>query len=229
LYDKEQDTFKELCPQIKCRDYFNDVAYLYGKPESKFQNTDYKRYGFPTGYLPIEKFREQGGIHLMLLNTENTFLKNVETFLMPFLKEHKAAQLPEFEETEHGTLCFIPDFFWQYTYRISLLTFLIRLCNYNDMNNLPYYDQDLWKKFQKYFPKCVFHCPDEWKSEVAISGKPGKYPIEDMESYNAFTVIHDCGYLAAMGLMFPNVSADNYYADDLAEDVESSDEEEETW
>ncbi len=206
LYDKETDTFKQILPQFKCRDYFNDVSYLYTRADSRWHKKLDRIYGFPAGLLPYEQMREQGGIYILLTNLRDGFKDNVKNFLYPFLEQEKVTDWPWFSsvctETQEdaGILCFIPEFFLKHTFRISLITFLIRICNNSDITTegareaLPAPDGSYWTQFAKYFHKTTWYVERAWEGAPVLTCD-NKYGADSGLSLMS---IHNTGFLAAM-------------------------------
>ena len=205
-FDKSANTFYPLVRPMKCRDYFNDVAYIYTAEDNipiTISRT-YKQYGFEVFDLPYQMFRTQGGIHILLQNLCPEFQAHVEGPLVEFLEKHKAEQLPEFifdEQDKTKCVVFIPDFYWRRTYRVSLLTQLIRMCNYpkdfsKEAENLPE-----WRHYQgyiAYFSHCTFHAPDTFKDVVAIVSPKANFNMSPLREEQLFCSIHNAGYSRSM-------------------------------
>lgn len=120
----EGDTFKDQSGWLRCKDFFNDnVAFFQGKVV--FSIYHYKN--------DIKKNKE--GLYVLLANIKDRkqFCHNLEVLAGHCLAEHLEWVCPIYPLDalpEDQILLLIPNCFWENTYRISLITMCIRLCNY---------------------------------------------------------------------------------------------------
>ena len=107
------DTITPLAPVMKCKDYFNDVV------AAKYE-VFFEQYGFNNIVVP-----KQEGLDVLL-----TFVKFPETLKSKLsLVENPAHPVQVRVVDDESLLIYIPEYYFKNTYRISLLTYLIRLCN----------------------------------------------------------------------------------------------------
>lgn len=118
------DSFVNLADWMKCRDFFNDVAYVVngGKP--------FTIYNFNTTPL-VGKVTPDNPFYLAVNNCFPTFPKNVEV-LNKFLKKHKVPEIfiDETKVSGEYVICLDP-YYLKSSYNISLITLLIRTVNVN--------------------------------------------------------------------------------------------------
>jgi hypothetical protein len=123
LYKEADGSFTDQSGWIKCKDFYNDsVAYF--KEKSVFSIYAYKN--------DIKK--NDTGVYFLLkfVQDKKSFLHNlnvVNTRLHADLKcEVGYWDLPAADEM----LIHIPNELWETTYRISMITMVVRLCNYGN-------------------------------------------------------------------------------------------------
>jgi hypothetical protein len=120
--------------------------------------------------------------------------------------------MPEFifdEQDKTKCVVFIPDFYWRRTYRVSLLTQLIRMCNYKEdfskeAENTPEWGHFL--EYVNYFPHCTFHAPEKFEDMVAIVSSIPGFDMKSLRGEQFFYSVHNAGYSSSMGKIgFKNV------------------------
>lgn len=124
MFKNEDGSFIDQAAGMKCKDFFNDVvAKVTG-------NKSFVKYMFDN--KDIKKNEE--GIYILLtgVNSPKTiFARNITKILNPKLKEELGCEMSLEVEAAH-TMLLIPSKVWTSTYYISLLSLLIRGCNYNE-------------------------------------------------------------------------------------------------
>lgn len=120
ILHRQKDLFVSQSCLIKCKDFFNDVV-AWKKAKKSFTI-----YGFKNNV----KFN-RGGLYVHLTEIENReyFLSNIE--LVEARLWFDLRETLVMEEAGDGFVVLIPNKVLSNTYYISLLTMLIRLCNYN--------------------------------------------------------------------------------------------------
>lgn len=123
MYKKDDGSFVDQAAVMKCKDFFNDVvAKVTGGKEFikySFNNEDIKS--------------NEEGIYILLtgVNSPKTiFARNITKILNPRLKEELGCGM-DLEVEPARVMLLIPSKVWTSTYYISLLSLLIRGCNYN--------------------------------------------------------------------------------------------------
>ena len=110
------DTLTPLAPTMKCKDYFNDVV-------AAKNGVFFTKYGFNNKVVPVKE-----GLDILL-----TGLHNVESFKQYVNKitqvDNPVTMVDCVADDEEAILLHIPEYYFKNTYRISLLTYAIRLCN----------------------------------------------------------------------------------------------------
>lgn len=123
MYKNEDGSFVDQAAVMKCKDIFNDVvAKITGDKE-------FVKYYFNNSSIKSN----QEGIYILLtgVNSPKTkFAQNVLTILNPRLEKDLGC-IVELEVEDEKTMILIPPKVWTSTYYISLLSLLIRGCNYN--------------------------------------------------------------------------------------------------
>lgn len=118
---RSKDVLTSQSCLIKCKDFFNDVV-AWKKAKKAFVI-----YGFKNNI----KFN-RGGVYLHLTEIDNRdlFLKNLN-IVDARLEQDLGVSLTVWNDTPTSIVVLIPQKVFNSTYYISLLSMLIRLCNYN--------------------------------------------------------------------------------------------------
>lgn len=115
LVHKDGDTLQPLAAEMKCKDYFNDIV-------AAKRGVFFKQYGFDN-----KLWLQQPGCDVLL-----TGLVDYEKFTTAVAKvTHPDHPVVLEKILEDVALLHIPEYYFLNTYRISLLTYMIRLCNNN--------------------------------------------------------------------------------------------------
>jgi hypothetical protein len=115
LVSKKDDVLTPKSPWFKCKDYFNDV--VAAKHEMFFT-----QYGFNN--KTMSSYKDDGAyVMVNFIDDTASFQKDVEAIMKP--------EFPVlFEDLpDQMMLLYIPEHYFENTYRISLLTYLIRASN----------------------------------------------------------------------------------------------------
>ena len=120
IMHRSKDVLTSQSCLIKCKDFFNDVV-AWKKAKKAFTIYSFKN---------NVKFNKEG-LYLFLTEIENRelFMNNLEIVQEKLLQDLKDTFA--FSEHEDGIVVLIPRKIFNTTYYISLLTMMIRLCNYN--------------------------------------------------------------------------------------------------
>ena len=121
IMHKQKGVYHSQSGLIKCKDFFNDiVAWKQGKKEFSIYNFKNK-----------VKFNRDGlFFHLTEVKNVERFMLNLNCInerLISDLKTH----LDCFQHDDHSVILCIPHKLWKNTYYISLVSMMIRLCNYD--------------------------------------------------------------------------------------------------
>ena len=115
LVHKDGDTLTPLAAEMKCKDYFNDIV-------AAKRGVFFKQYGFDN-----KLWIQQTGCDILL-----TGLVDYEIFATAVAKVTHSDHPVVLEQIRGASaLLHIPEYYFLNTYRISLLTYMIRLCNNN--------------------------------------------------------------------------------------------------
>jgi hypothetical protein len=115
IVKRDGDTLTPTTAWFKCKDYFNDVV-------AAKNDTFFTQYGFDNHEV-VEKGSKGLWVLVKYIYDLPSFAKRVAAITN---KDHPVS----IEKVDGDTLLlFIPEFYLVNTYRISLLTYLIRLCN----------------------------------------------------------------------------------------------------
>jgi hypothetical protein len=119
---KDGDTFVDQSGWIKCKDFFNDTLAFF-KVGSVFSIYGYKN--------DIKKNDE--GVYFLLkcVDDKPTFFHNTNV-MNERLKKDLGVEVPvwDVDEQQDQVLLLIPNKLWDSTYYLSLVTMIIRCCNY---------------------------------------------------------------------------------------------------
>lgn len=122
LYKNADTSLEDQTGWIKCKDFFNDsVAYF--KAGSEFE---------VCGYQSKIKKNDEGVYFLLKYITDmKSFLANIDVVSAQIHKDLGTGLtcVPNDGAADEAILL-IPNELWESTYRISLVTFVIRCCNY---------------------------------------------------------------------------------------------------
>ena len=134
IMHREKDTLTSQSGLIKCKDFFNDVV-AYKNAEHKFSI-----YGFKNEI----KFNRYGVYFLLIkIADRDKFFANLDV-LNQRLQQDLDTKVSYYKAArgKDRAIIHIPNPLWKSTYYISLVTMLIRLCNYN-------YEYKEWEDFFK--------------------------------------------------------------------------------
>ena len=120
---REQDgTFSHESLVWKCKDFLNEIV-------RKYQGQDSSIYGYNAGSMRVN---EEGVWHrLLFIHDIEVFKKNLGSIsklpgYVP-LEIYDCEQAPQ--DTKQGLMVLIPKYYFENTYRISVLTYIMRICN----------------------------------------------------------------------------------------------------
>lgn len=118
---RNKNTLESQSNLIKCKDFFNDVvAYKQADKQFKMYNFDNK-----------VKFNRFGlYMHLTEIGKVDLFLSNLAV-LNERLEQDLDTRVKAFKQGKKQVVIHIPNKLWKNTWYISLVTMLIRCCNYD--------------------------------------------------------------------------------------------------
>jgi len=123
LLYRDGDNYYNQTNEMKCRDFFNDLA-------AKRNGREMRIYGFDTEHIKWNRF----GMYVLLKNVFNVekMCNNLE-IINTRLKQDLACKLRyrAVEEDPTQLIIHIPELLFSKTYYISLVTMVIRLSNYD--------------------------------------------------------------------------------------------------
>lgn len=197
MKEVKEGEYENIAGVMKCKDYFNDVAVTLqtGKP--------IVAYGFTTENLGLDKEKP---VSILLTNLTNSFENNLTVF-NKYLDEHILPTIT-YTVVQRGVLIAVDPWYWKNTYRISLLTLIIRLLNvdtkFNSFKEIESFKQFNIKdqgKWDKVVAKGIyFHIPEKWNKFSWYAG--GDYNSEKCNDLLGLaTVIHNNGVLSWMGYL----------------------------
>lgn len=121
-YDKETDTYIAQTGRFKCRDFFNDIV-------AKYHGFSDRIYGFDTSHLDVSS---GFSIRVSYIPNLDQFLTNVDTVLNTDAPRGAELKISICEgDSEGACVVDVPVFFLKNTYRLSRLTYLLRICAYD--------------------------------------------------------------------------------------------------
>lgn len=130
----DDELYMAICPKFKCKDYFNDFVVF------KHFKVVFTQYGMQSDWV---KFDEHGGFYCYLTGLKKSFLNNMSEIINPSLMDNYGILLElEMNEDSSEAIIYFPSQACANTYRISLITMLIRNAN----ENIQFTD---WEDFMK--------------------------------------------------------------------------------
>jgi hypothetical protein len=119
VYYEENGTLVPQTGKMKCRDFLNDVV-------SARKGVNFYIYGLDNNTI---KTNEQY-VWIRFYNLKQSFTHNWETWVKSMAEAACGEEIKTYKPSSVSVMMRIPAYFFDYTYRISLLTLLIRLSNY---------------------------------------------------------------------------------------------------
>lgn len=186
------ESFVNVSNKFRCKDYFNDVVYNLQTGQNLVA------YGFDTTPLKLNKDEP---VPLLLSDLDDCFEVNLQ-MLNTYLDANILPTI-DYKVVKQGTIVFIDPWYWKSTYRISLLTLIIRLLNYKEIASFdalaaykafPYQDQEKWDAVVK--KKMFFHTPEKWNKYVWYTDPNYNSEKIKLVDYNTATVVHNNGVLS---------------------------------
>jgi len=192
---REGDTFTPQSGQFQCKDYFNDVV-------AKYNNWKVIAYGFNNDKM---QFNDEG-VYVRLFNVTDreVLMHNIEAVI------NKEAPEPlTLEEVDGTLLMLIPRRYFNSTYLVSAITYVIRVCA--NTTKFKSFEEMMKSKERQSEYSCDTYGQqilDGWRFEVPEEyQKYWLYYNEEMNSEVGLeklghgTTIHNCGLNAwASGL-----------------------------
>ncbi len=133
LMFKEENILSSQSGKIACKDFFNDVvAWKYIKHAFNIYRFDNQ-----------VKFNEEGMYILLTeIADKKQFVDNIKKAINPQLKKDMGVKVTCFQQGKGQVVVLLPHEVWQSTYHISVVSMMIRLCNYT-------VDYTCWEDFFK--------------------------------------------------------------------------------
>lgn len=116
LLYREGDVFTPQTGQFKCKDYLNDIA-------AKYNGKDIYAYGMNTATMILNP--EGTWLRLFNIMDKDVFMANINTCINKENPEHPLTM----EVVDDTILLFVPRYYYNQTYLISLAAYVIRLSN----------------------------------------------------------------------------------------------------
>lgn len=113
-------SFTDQSGWIKCKDFYNDTV-AYFKEGSVFSIWGYKN--------TIQKNDEGVYFLLKFIQDKDSFFKNLDV-VNKQLDKDLDCQVEYWNHKDDEAIIIIPNALWESTYRISMITMVVRLCNY---------------------------------------------------------------------------------------------------
>jgi hypothetical protein len=187
-------SFLQQSAWIICKDFFNDLAY------SIQLGKHFRIYGFNAGEMKPPAKNDY--VYMIVRKFTDTWMDNVDK-VNDYLKSRGYPGVNLSNVDKENILLEWHPWFFENTYRISLMSLVIRLCNYGikfnswedivNCKTFPQRDQEKWNPVVKkgiffdlpeYMNKFVWYYNDTTNSECAI------------EDYRIPGLVHNCGVLS---------------------------------
>lgn len=194
----EDGVFQQSSAWIICKDFFNDLAYFLQTGHG------FSIYGFNAGQIG-GVYNKHDPVFMVVKNFKPTFVNNVDK-VNDYLasKGYPIVQISNVDK-DHLLIKWDPWFFSN-TYYISLMSLIIRLCNYghafNSFGDLVK-TKDFATKDQQKWDQVVnkgvfFDLPEKVKDYVWYYG-PNCNSESKFDNYRIPSLVHNCGVLAWQG------------------------------
>lgn len=132
LYREGGDVFSDQSGWIKCKDFYNDTVAFF-KEGSVFSIYSYQN--------QVKKNEEGVYFLLKFIGDKKSFFSNIEMVNKRLFLDLKCS-VGLWDHEKDEVVILIPNELWESTYRISMITMVVRLCNYG----VKYEKwEDLWK------------------------------------------------------------------------------------
>jgi hypothetical protein len=188
----EDGVFQTECAWLKCKDFFNDYVFTRNTGKS------FTIYSFSASW-PIDK---QQPLYLAIKNLEPHWADNF-CVINEYLDKEGFPYIG-LQDLDDMYLLSVPDFYLKNTYYISLLSLIVRLCNYEvefknwqelvDYKDFPEQEQELWDTVVK--KGWFFNLPNEGEDFLWYYDE--KNNSKKIPGVNSI-LIHDCGVVAWSG------------------------------
>lgn len=217
---------------FKCKDYLNDFV-IYNRMGKVFSI-----YGMRSDAVT---FKTDGGLDLVVYNLGNELTSHLDKVIIPFVKEkwdgvfsYETTDITGLDDVSKGLILHIPVECLSSTFRISLITLMIRALNYNGLPAFTDYQsflevttpETLWEMVKIYVKKhgVVFPTYDSYTFFLRE-----KYNSSSMDGVVDF-MMHDAGckafYEGVSVLLGDPCEIPDEDGEDYEEDDEEDDEEE---
>ena len=194
LSQEKDGSYTQVSAWIICKDFFNDLAYTIQTGK------DFSIYGFNAGKMnPPAKDQP---VYMVLRNFTPTFVQNVDKVNDFLAKQGLSIVKLSHADDKHLLLEWNPWFFSN-TYYISLMSLIIRLCNYGHTFNsftdivttkdFPYKDQQKWNAVVK--KNVFFALPEKLKGFVWYYNESSNSNCA-IDNYRIPGLVHNCGVLS---------------------------------
>jgi len=167
LYKQDDGTFVDQSGWVKCKDFYNDTVAFFKA------GTEFSVYGYRN---KIKKNNEGVYFLLKFIKDKPSFLDNLYKVVNAQLFSDLKCQIGIWDQGEDEVVVMIPNELWESTYRISMITYVIRLCNYGI--NYSCWD-DLWST------NSPSHQLDHAFTKTAITNAK-KYGFKVPEQFNKY-------------------------------------------
>jgi len=199
LLKMEDGSFTDQSGWIKCKDFFNDSVAFF-REGTRFSIYHYKN--------DIKKNDE--GVYFLLsgINDKPSFKDNLEVVNHQLFKDLGCVVQYIDHEDKDKAVILIPNALWETTYRISMISMCVRLCNYGYV-----YQEwaDLWSthapvctlehsftedakknarelgfKVPEKFSKFWWYCGEKYNSDVVKGGTGGTIHNNGVSNWSMF-------------------------------------------
>lgn len=147
--------FEPQCSWIICKDFFNDYVLAYQTKQT------FGIYGFNVGQMKVPEKGQP--IYIGVRRTNKHFVNNLEAINTWLVQQGlPAITCTRVKDAEPEYLLTFPEYYFSSTYRVSLITLMIRLGNDAEFQAVTFDD---FVTYQKFAPR------DQNKWKVAVDAK----------------------------------------------------------
>ena len=186
LHKDADGNFSEQSKEFKCKDFFNEIV-------AKYHGHILGCYGFTAE--PIQTNDEGVWVELRYIANQDVYEKNIGSIN----KLCKRDGVPEIELIRYGkgVVCLLPRAYFNDTYLISFLTYLMRVANVDVVVEDPTWREHPTKSIDCPFASMFdvvmnrgFKTPKTAAKAYYYAGKAHNYSVKPPVSY-----VHNCGVL----------------------------------
>lgn len=188
-----ETVYQEETPEFKCKDFFNEVL-------AKYHGHKLSIYGFNAGELSLN----EEGVYVLLKNIHDmeVFTKNIG-LVSTYAEKFGGTKLSLEPIDDTNAVMLLPRWYFQNTFYISLLTYLIRISNVTqeikDETFMEHPSKAIDNPFSAVYREAVAHGFSKMPVDTFFYVGEGDYYTKPSSGY-----VHNCGVNGWIGALKAN-------------------------